>query len=67
MQLIIEFIREGVLRLPPKIATTLSMVGDIIIGNAAVDSKLASPSTLLIMEFQRLQAFLLPIMKCPFP
>jgi hypothetical protein len=60
MQLIVEFIREGGLRLPPKIASTLSIVGGIIIGNAAVDSKLASPSTLLIIGVSTVASFLIP-------
>lgn len=60
MELIIEFLREGGLRLPPKIAGTLSIVGGIIIGNAAIDSNLASPSTLLIVGISTVASFTIP-------
>lgn len=60
MEIIIEFLREGGLRLPPKIAATLSIVGGIIIGNAAVESKLSSPSTLLIVGVSTVASFIIP-------
>lgn len=60
MEVIIEFLREGGLRLPPKIAGTLSIVGGIIIGNAAIDSNLASPSTLLIVGISTVASFTIP-------
>lgn len=60
MEIIIEFLREGGLRLPPKIAATLSIVGGIIIGNAAIESKVASPSTLLIIGVSTIASFLIP-------
>ena len=45
MQIVIEILREGGLRLPSKIAQTLSVVGGFIIGNAALQAKLVSPAT----------------------
>ncbi|WP_392486831.1 spore germination protein [Haloimpatiens sp. FM7315] len=60
MEIIIEFLREGGLRLPPKIAQTLSIVGGIIIGNTAVESKVVSPTTLLIIGISVVSSFLIP-------
>lgn len=60
MEIIVEFLREGGVRLPPRIATTLSIVGGIIIGNTAVDSKVVSPTTLLIIGVSVVSTFLIP-------
>ncbi|QOR34861.1 spore germination protein [Clostridium sp. 'deep sea'] len=60
MEVVVEFLREGGLRLPPKVATTLSIVGGIIIGDAVVTSKIASPTTLLIIGVSVVASFLIP-------
>jgi spore germination protein KA len=59
MELVVEFLREGGLRLPPRIAQTLSIVGGIIIGNTAVESKVVSPMTLLVIGFTTVATFLI--------
>lgn len=60
MEIIVEFLREGGLRLPSKIAQTLSVVGGIIIGDTAIQSKIVSPSTLLIVGITVISSFLIP-------
>lgn len=60
MELVVEFLREGGLRLPTKIAQTLSLVGGIIIGDTAIQSKMVSPTTLLIVEITVITTFLIP-------
>ena len=60
MEVFVDFLREGGLRLPPKIASTLSIVGGIIIGNMAVQSKIVSPTTLLIVGISVVSTFLIP-------
>lgn len=60
MEIVVEFLREGGLRLPPKIAPTLSIVGGIIIGNTAVQSKIVSPTTLLVIGITIISTFLIP-------
>lgn len=60
MQLMVEFLREGGLRLPGKIGQTLSIVGGIIIGNTAVESKIVSPTTLLVIGITVISSFLIP-------
>lgn len=60
MEVIVEFLREGGLRLPGKIGQTLSVVGGIIIGDTAVQSKIVSPTTLLIVGISVVSSFLIP-------
>ncbi|WP_411678645.1 spore germination protein [Clostridium thailandense] len=60
MELVVEFLREGGLRLPSKIAQTLSLVGGIIIGDTAIKSRIVSPSTLLIVGITVISTFLIP-------
>lgn len=60
MELIVEFLREGGLRLPSKIGQTLSVVGGIIIGDAAIKSHLVSSTTLLIVGVSTVATFLIP-------
>jgi spore germination protein KA len=60
MEFVVEFMREGGLRLPPKIATTISIVGGIIIGNAAIQARVVSPTTLLIVGVTTIASFLIP-------
>ena len=60
MELVIEFLREGGLRLPTKIAQTLSLVGGIIIGDTAIQSKMVSPTTLLVVGVTVISTFLIP-------
>lgn len=60
LEVLMEILREGGLRLPSKIAQTLSIVGGIIIGNAAVQSKMVSPTTLLVIGITVIASFLVP-------
>ena len=60
LEILMEILREGGLRLPTKIAQTLSIVGGIIIGNAAVDSKMVSPTTLLVIGITIISSFVVP-------
>ncbi|KGM95140.1 spore germination protein [Clostridium botulinum] len=60
MEIIVELLREGGLRLPSKIAQTLSIVGGIIIGQTAVEAKIVSPPTALIVGITVVSTFLIP-------
>lgn len=60
MNLVIEFLREGGLRLPSKIGQTVSVVGGIIIGDAALKAKIVSSLTLLIVGVTTTASFLIP-------
>ncbi|KEH97288.1 spore germination protein [Clostridium massiliodielmoense] len=60
MEIIVELLREGGMRLPSKIAQTLSIVGGIIIGQTAVEAKIVSPPTALIVGITVVATFLIP-------
>lgn len=60
MEVVIEFLREGGLRLPSKIAQTLSVVGGIIVGDMATKSKFVSPTTLFIIGISVVASFVIP-------
>ncbi|GAA0724474.1 spore germination protein [Clostridium malenominatum] len=60
MNIIVEFLREGGLRLPFKIGQTLSVVGGIIIGDAAIRAKIVSSTTLLVIGIATVATFLIP-------
>ncbi|ACA43568.1 spore germination protein [Clostridium botulinum] len=60
MNIIIDFLREGGLRLPFKIGQTLSVVGGIIIGDAALKAKIVSSTTLLVVGVSTIATFLIP-------
>lgn len=60
LEILMEILREGGLRLPSKIAQTLSIVGGIIIGNAAVQSNMVSPTTLLVIGITIIASFAVP-------
>ena len=60
LEILMEILREGGLRLPSKIASTLSIVGGIIIGNAAVQSNMVSPTTLLVIGITIIASFAVP-------
>lgn len=60
MEIIVEFLREGGLRLPPKVNQTLSIVGGIIIGEAAIKAGIVSSATLLVIGISIIAAFLTP-------
>jgi spore germination protein KA len=57
MEIVIELLREGGLRLPSKIAQTLSVVGGIIVGNTAVESRFVSPTTLFVVGIAVVASF----------
>ena len=60
MELVVEILREGGLRLPSKVAQTISVVGGIIIGEMAVEAKIVSPDTLLVVGISVISSFLIP-------
>lgn len=60
LEILIEVLREGGLRLPSKVAQTISIVGGIIISNAAIEAKVVSPTTLLVVGITTIATFLIP-------
>lgn len=60
MELIIELLREGGANLPSKVGQTLSIVSGVIIGDAALQSKIISPSALFMVGISVVCTFLIP-------
>lgn len=60
MELIIEFLREGGLRLPSIVGQTLGIVGGIILGQAAIQAILVSPTTLIVVTVTVIATFVIP-------
>ncbi|MBU5592874.1 spore germination protein [Clostridium sp. MSJ-4] len=60
MEILVEILREGGIRLPSPIGQTLAIVGGIILGDAAVRSGLVSPTTLVIVAIGVISTFLIP-------
>ncbi|MCY6958659.1 spore germination protein [Clostridium brassicae] len=60
MELIIEFLREGGLRLPFPIGQTLGIVGGIVLGEAATKAGLVSNVTLVIVSINVISTFIIP-------
>lgn len=60
MEIVLEFLREGGLRLPNKIGQTLSVVGGFIIGDAAIRARIVSPTTIIVVGVAAIGTFVIP-------
>lgn len=55
-----EFIREATLRVPGRLGGSISIVGAIILGQAAVTAKLVSPVLVVVVALTGLASYILP-------
>ena len=60
MELTFELLREAGLRMPSPIASTIGIVGGLIIGQAAVTAGLVSPIMVIIVALTALGSFAIP-------
>ncbi|SHF48690.1 spore germination protein [Caloramator proteoclasticus] len=60
MELCIEILREGGVRLPNPVGTTLAIVGGIVIGDAATKANIVSHATLFVVAITVVSTFLIP-------
>lgn len=60
MELIFEILREAGLRLPQAVGQTVSIVGALVIGQAAIDAGLASPAMVMVVALTAIANFTLP-------
>jgi hypothetical protein len=60
MTLIFEILREAGIRLPRSIGPTVSIVGGLVIGEAAIRSGLTSPAMVLVVSATAVATFSLP-------
>ncbi|MBN6188719.1 spore germination protein [Aneurinibacillus sp. BA2021] len=61
MELTLEMLREAGVRLPAAIGQTVSIVGGIVIGQAAVQAGLASNIMVIIVSLTAIASFIVPV------
>lgn len=60
MELTFEILREASLRMPKTIAQSVSIVGTLVIGTAAVDAGIISAAMLIVVAITAISSFVLP-------
>ncbi len=60
MEISFELIREAGLRIPKPIGQTVSIIGSLVIGQAAVQAGFVSPSILIIVAITGISSFAIP-------
>lgn len=60
MEFLFEMLREAGIRLPRPVGSTVSIVGALIIGEAAITAKIASPIVVIIVALTGIASFSLP-------
>lgn len=60
MEFFIELLREASIRLPGSISSAMSIVGGIIVGDAAIRAGLVSPLLIIIVGLTSLTTFVIP-------
>lgn len=60
MELILEVIREAGARLPKNVGQAISIVGALVLGQAAIQAKLASPATVTVVALTAVSNFTIP-------
>ena len=60
MEISFELIREGGLRTPSAIGSTLGIVGALILGDAAVSANIVSPILIIVVAITGLSSFVIP-------
>ncbi|WP_179876784.1 spore germination protein [Bacillus wiedmannii] len=60
MEITFEILREAGIRLPRSIGSAVSIVGALVLGDAAVQAGIVSPATVIIVAFTGISNFVLP-------
>lgn len=60
MEVTLEVLREGGLRLPTPIGQTVGIVGGIALGQAVVQAKIVSPIMIIVVAFTAISSFVVP-------
>lgn len=61
MEATFEIFREAGIRLPRTVGSAISIVGALVIGDAAVQAGIVSPATIIIVAFSAITNFVFPI------
>lgn len=60
MLIAFELLQEAGLRLPNPVGDTVSIIGALIVGQAAVDARIVSPIAVIIVAFSSISSYTLP-------
>ena len=60
MLVALELLQEAGLRLPSPVGDTVSIIGALIVGQAAVDARVVSPIAVIIVAFSGISSYTLP-------
>lgn len=63
MIIVFDLLREGGIRLPEPIGTAISIVGALVLGQAAVEAKLVSAPIVIVVALTAISAFLIYTLK----
>lgn len=55
-----EVVQEAGLRLPPAIGTTVSILGGLVVGSAAVEAQIVSPAVLIVVAASGIAGYTMP-------
>lgn len=55
-----EILQEAGLRLPPSIGQTVSIIGGLVVGTAAVEAKIVSPAVLIVVAAAGIAGYTMP-------
>lgn len=67
MMIVFELLRESGVRMPGAIGQTISIVGGLVIGQAAVSAKIVSPIMVIIIALTGITNFILPSLSDTLP
>jgi spore germination protein KA len=60
MEIVFEVLREAGVRMPSAVGNTISIVGALVIGQAAVEAGIVSPAMVIVVSFTAITNFVLP-------
>ncbi|WP_040949056.1 spore germination protein [Gorillibacterium massiliense] len=60
MEITFEILREAGIRMPRAVGSAVSIVGTIVIGQAAVDASIVSPAMVIIVSITAIASFIIP-------
>ena len=60
MLLAFELLQEAGLRLPQSIGQTVSIIGGLVVGTAAVEAKIVSPAVLIVVSVAGIAGYTMP-------
>lgn len=60
LELTVELIREGGIRLPSPVGQTIGIVGGLVIGQSAVEAKLVSNTMIIVVALTAIASFVVP-------